>query len=204
MRRRIGDFLPFVSTLLLLACTHAQPTEAIADAGLSPPRLVSAPSGLCGPCKVSSDCGATNLCLVPSDQPDAAFGFCGTDCARASCPKGFSCETIDDTNGKAAGVSCVPDVDCDASDAGTIDGGPAGIPGGTACSACSNDSDCVGINNLCLPTQDYEITPTGGFCSRDCNRDHVCAIGFSCLDAVDLLGSPIGKYCQTDKLCAIE
>ncbi len=110
---------------------------------------------LCQPCKADAECGQFGVC----DPTGDAGSFCATDCNKAACPNGFSCD-----DGR-----CRPDSgQCECNTLGTNAGASTSCASTNAAGQCAGARGC-GADGL---TACNALTPTAEACNGiddDCN-----------------------------------
>ncbi|TVQ95883.1 MAG: hypothetical protein EA398_16735, partial [Deltaproteobacteria bacterium] len=216
LRRPSSPVLPFLGAALalcvLVACSSAD-TPAGAGVGADCTRDTDCASGSCvdGACAptaaASDDSTAPPLLGSDSDASDVPrsdvgsftdpddFGeACESD---ADCLDGPCIRTID---GRICTIFCtdddqcerIPEMACTRLAAGDRDSVQVCFPLSTdRCRPCQTDSQCGGLNDLCIAIED------GSFCATDCATSGLCPNGFECV----LVEEGIEQCLPTSRLC---
>ena len=174
---RIHLWLLGVSALLLAACGSDDPPPVCDEATCD---------GVCvaGQC-VASDGGSVDVLIdvtpdIPAanDTPREDASDFGLECVRnADCRSGYCVDTAD---GRACSVFCTescpdPDWTCRIVENSGGDVVSICLPDAAVlCRACSSDSECGGLDDLCLELGD------GSFCGRECGDGDECPEDFQC------------------------
>lgn len=123
-----------------------------------------APLGACNTdceCPLGQTCGEGGMCESPASDP----------CAGVECPEGQECVegTCTDGGGSACDPPCADGQVCNEAT------GVCETPIGSLCSPCTEDAECGGAGNLCVP-----IGPGGNICGRACGTQADCPDSYVC------------------------
>lgn len=154
------------------------------------------PGGYCTVlfCQSDADCGGDGLCLTVDNQgTTACFDGCTTP---ADCRTGYECLNLGqpgfdvcspiEAPPATPGVPCTDDADCGSGpdDLCVLD--PAFVDGYCTTLGCQDDSDCGGVDGVCLAVDQQGSTA----CFDGCVVDLDCRTGYECL-AIPQLGGGV-------------
>ncbi|MEL6177571.1 MAG: putative metal-binding motif-containing protein, partial [Myxococcota bacterium] len=126
------------------------------------------------PCTDEDDCRSGFCIEAAGEGRRVCTDFCDTTDA-SSCPNGYTCAAV---NNSGADVTflCFPEVDI-------------------LCRPCEDDSDCGGLNDLCMETTD------GRYCARDCQLQ-ACPEGYTCSEVEGPNGSTATQCLPDGGICS--